>query len=175
MWFGCGCPSGPELLLVNVASRFHEQQNIGIATGSPWHPSLGRMRHILLELQNSPCGSVHLRETTRRVLFFGEPLALSLSQISNYSCFLLVSGTIWATLRVRSCLVAWLRCAFVGRAFTHLYPSNSLVLKICNLVVPIHSSESNHIFTLRIATIGQRVLGSVVNSCSTLPHHDDAV
>ena len=54
----------------------------------------------------------------------------------------LVSFTIWAILRARQCQVGWYCCTFVGRPFLHVYSSGSLVLKIWNLVVPIHSSGS---------------------------------
>ena len=99
--------------------------------------------------------------TRRRFLFFSELLAI---------CFLCFFGGLGhSSGQIVSCRAV--ASTFVGRPFTHLYPSGSCVFKSWKRVVPIHSSESKT--SLIIPIIFQRMFGGVVDVCSRLPHDID--
>ena len=75
-------------------------------------------------------------ETSKNPLFRRPPYSLVFSSLQFAISFSLVSLTIWAILPGRVCV-----CTRVGRSFTLLYLSGSLVLEIWNRVVSIHSSK----------------------------------
>ena len=106
----------------------------------------------------------------RTVTYFVKCLATS--SLIPPSLLFLPSLTIWAVPLARSCRVVWF--LYFGRSTTTpmctLQASGSLILKIWNVVVPIHPSENA---ASHSAFQQPCVPWSGIHACSRLTHHVD--